>query len=330
MERSHRVAGLTYAAQLVAIVAAIVALGAPAVRASETQQVAQAASALVHIRVGGQATDDITPVLYAVRAGLFRKAGLDVDLQHGDNSSAVAAAIVGGTFDIGKVQTTSIIRAHEKGVPLTIIAPAAIYDAKTPMGGLLVAKTTEIRTSADLAGKRIGVITLGGTMRIAVDAWMVRHGGDPKQLIYTELPVPACFEALKKNRVDMCEIVYPALAAALESPDVKLFPAYSAVAPLFAFSAWVSSTDWASKNPEAARTFARVIAEAATYTNAHPQETAQMLSDYTSVPLDEIRSMPRTKAGVAINVASVQAIIETSVKAGVIPQSFPAGEIIIH
>ena len=50
----------------------------------------------VHLRLASAPDDDATPILYAQSAGLFRAAGLDVDLTAAGSGSAVAAAGAGG------------------------------------------------------------------------------------------------------------------------------------------------------------------------------------------------------------------------------------------
>src|SRR5215469_2461454 len=108
---------------------------------------------LVTLRLSDSPVDDCMPVLYAQRAGLFAQAGLDVTLTRANSGPAIAAAVVGGALDIGDANIASIITAHTKGVPLVIVAPAAIYDPKTPDAVLLVANSSPIRTARDLLGK---------------------------------------------------------------------------------------------------------------------------------------------------------------------------------
>src|SRR5579863_6587500 len=90
---------------------------------------AQTPAAPATLRLASAPDDDVTPVLYAQHAGLFRAAGIDVVITPLANGAAVAAAVAGGSVDVGKSSTMSLINAHARGVPLTIVAPSGFYDA---------------------------------------------------------------------------------------------------------------------------------------------------------------------------------------------------------
>jgi ABC-type nitrate/sulfonate/bicarbonate transport system substrate-binding protein len=46
-------------------------------------------------------SDDVTPALYALQSGLFRKYGLDVDVEQMNSGAAIMSAAVGGSIQIG-------------------------------------------------------------------------------------------------------------------------------------------------------------------------------------------------------------------------------------
>src|SRR5215469_16938963 len=80
--------------------------------------VASAQPALTTVKVGLVPSDDITPVLYAVRSGMFKKVGLDVQLFPASSGTAVAQAVIGGSYEIGKSSLVSLMNAHLRGLPL--------------------------------------------------------------------------------------------------------------------------------------------------------------------------------------------------------------------
>src|SRR3974390_148321 len=94
--------------------AAAAALAVPA-RRTEAQ-------GLKTVRVGMSLTEGITPVLYAIRTGAFKDAGLDVQLVIGNNGAAQTAAVLGGSLDIAAASLLSVFNAHLRGVPLRVIA----------------------------------------------------------------------------------------------------------------------------------------------------------------------------------------------------------------
>src|ERR1700686_3804549 len=74
------------------------------------------AQGLTVLRLAAAPGDDITPILYGQSAGIFKSAGLEVQLQALGSGSATAAAVAGGAIDIGKSSITTLISAHARGV----------------------------------------------------------------------------------------------------------------------------------------------------------------------------------------------------------------------
>jgi ABC-type nitrate/sulfonate/bicarbonate transport system substrate-binding protein len=56
------------------------------------------------IRAAASLDDDATPYLYAMAGGVFKKYGLDAHVERAASGAAVAASILGGAFEIGKVE----------------------------------------------------------------------------------------------------------------------------------------------------------------------------------------------------------------------------------
>ena len=318
------------ALRLAACIAAVAFWPWTAAPAAVANAIAQAAPAgLVPVRVVTTPNDDVTPLLYAVKTGLFEKAGLDVQILRGPTSgAAVAAAVLGGTYDIGKSSISTIFDAHIKGLPFTIVAPAAVYDGRQPFGGLIVAKSSPIQTGKDLDGKVVGLASLSDITGIATDSWTDKSGGDRHTLHYVELPMIAMAAAIASGRIDAGEVVYPPLASALATGNVRLIPVLTAIAPTFLLSAWVARSDWANAHRDTVKTFYRVLTQAAAYANSHHDETAPMTSEFTSTPLSIIASMPRVENGVALRASQVQPVIDAAARDQTIPHAFAAQEIL--
>jgi NitT/TauT family transport system substrate-binding protein len=289
---------------------------------------AQTKPGMVTLRIAAIPNDDMTSVLYAWKSGMFAKAGLDVQIDKASSGAAVATALIGGTYDIGKSSITPIFDAYEKGLPFTIVACAAIYDAKEPYGGMVVAPDSPIKTGKDLNGKIVGVNSLNDIGKVAIDAWMSSTGGDPKTLKYLELPMSASPPALAQKRIDAGQMTNPPLAAALLAHQVKMIPAYTAVAPRFLFSVWFTTKDYAAKHPEVVKTFASVVSRAAKYVNTHHQQTVEMVSQWTGIAPETVATMPRVENGEALVPAQLQPVIDATVRDGVIKKAFPAADIL--
>ena len=288
------------------------------------------AAALPVVRVATTANDEVTALLYAVQTGLFSRAGLDVRIERQSNGGAVAAALIGGSYQIGKVSVTALFNAHAKGLPLTIVAPAAMYDSRLPFTQVIVAKDSAIDDASDLNGKTIGVDSLNGIGRVACDTWMRVRGGAPQSVHYLEMPFSIAEDAVEGHRVDAyCTLVEPYLSKALASGKVRAFPAaVAAIAPKFMYTAWVANSDWAAAHPAILQTFVKVLAGAAQYTNAHPNATTSMVAGFTGLPLATVQHMIRVTSGTSLKPSDLQPAIDAAVQDGLIARAFPASTLI--
>jgi len=284
---------------------------------------------LTTLIVGATLVDDVSPLVYAEKTGMFRREGLDVQIVAANNGAAMASAVLSGAYQIGKAAVITAFTAHARGVPLILIAPGGVYDSRNPYALLVVPIDTNYRTAKDLDGKTIAVPSLHEFNQVVISAWVDEHGGDSRTLRFVELPISATPAALAEHRVDASVLLYPALGTALDSGKVRvLAPVLNGIAPRFLLSAWFSSKEWADQHPDLVGKFARVLETAAAYTNNHHAETAPMIAEITGIPLTTVEHMVRTTCATSLNANEIQPVIDAAAKYGAIPQAFPARELL--
>lgn len=277
------------------------------------------------LRLASAPDDDVTPALYADEAGLFRREGLDVRIQASNSGAAVAAAVAGGSMDIGKSSVMSLISAHRRGLPFVLILPAAIYTSDDPVVGMLVAKDSAIRTPRDLNGKTIAVPALGDLYSIANAAFIDQHGGDSKTIRYIEMPTSASPQAIIDKRIDAATMTTPLLVSALDTGKLRVLGhPFDAISKRFIQAAWFTTRDFLQKNRDTVDRFVSVMRAASTYANAHHPETARVLAKFTKEDPAMIARMPRTTFGGALDPALLQPVIEVAAKYKAIPVVFDA------
>jgi NitT/TauT family transport system substrate-binding protein len=284
---------------------------------------------LTTLIVGATLVDDVSPLVYAEKTGMFRREGLDVQIAAASNGASMASAVLSGAYQIGKAAVITAFTAHAHGVPLVLIAPGGVYDSKNPYALLVVPTDSTYRSAKDLNGKLIAVPSLHEFNQVVISAWVDQNGGDSRTLRFVEVPISATPAALAEHRVDASVLLYPALGVALDSGNVRvLAPVLNGIAPRFLLSAWFTSKDWAAQHPDLVAKFARVLAASAAYTNVHHAETAPMIADITGIALATVQRMVRTNCATSLNVADIQPVIDAAAKYGAISQAFPARELL--
>lgn len=302
-------------------VRALVALGALAGGSTSTAQSAPV------LRVATSPSDTFAEALYAQGAGFFKDAGLNVELVSLSNSGSLAAAVAGGAIDIGLGNPIAVASARAQGLPLSVIAPSALFLAKAPATVLIVAKNSTLTSAKDLEGKTVGAIEVRGTQQASIREWMSKNGADPSGVKFVELPFTTMAAMVNQNRVDAAMIGEPALSAA--KPLVRIFASpYEAVAPEWDLAVWFANAGWLQKNRVTARTFVAVMSRTATWANAHQAETGAMLQKVLPLSDDVIAKMTRAQYGVKLDPQYMQPILDTAAKYGILKAPVDAKDLI--
>jgi NitT/TauT family transport system substrate-binding protein len=283
---------------------------------------------LEKLRLTGVPTDDMTPVYWAIKNGLYQKAGIDLEVVPATSGSTATTAVVSGTYPMGKTSPVAALVAHLRGLPIAIIGNGPMWEAKNPFTLTLVANDSGIKSAADLNGKTIATAGLNDLASLGVVAWVDKNGGDSKSLKWVEIPNSAQAAAVIEHRVAACTMNEPAITAAVEGGKMHVFAAgFSAIAQYFPTGVYIANGDYYASHADLVKRWMRTTYEAAAYTNTHKSETEAMMSDITKIPLAVFQKMPRVNDATSTDPALIQPLIDTAAKYSFLSRSFPAREV---
>jgi NitT/TauT family transport system substrate-binding protein len=259
---------------------------------------------------------------------MFRRAGMDVVVSTANYGTQVAAAVAGGSIEIGQSNIMSLCAAYERGLPFALIAGAGLYSSAKPTSMMIVEKNSPLKTAADLNGKTVSVNGLKSITQVSVLAWADQNGGDSTKIKFVEMPFAEMEPALASGRVDAALLADPdatnALAAGHSRPFTK---AFDAIGTQFLIGGWFAKTDWIAANTETVKKFAAVMREAALWANkpVNYKQSAAILEKYTKV---SVGAANRISFADHLDPALIQPNIDVAAKYGVLKASFPAAKII--
>jgi NitT/TauT family transport system substrate-binding protein len=288
------------------------------------------AQTLDPVRFGSVGVEEAAVVYYAQEKGLFKQAGLNVDLSMFPNGGSVTQGMLGGAIDCGVTNSGSMSSAHVRGLPLSLVACGALYSQASPIAHLVVNKTLGIRSAKDLSGKTLAVSTLRDMIQATGMQWIDRNGGDSKTVNFVEIPMPQHDAAINAKRVDGSIMVEPIYSQArLDVAQMGL--TYAAVnnGKPFQTLGIAANRDWATKNPAIAKKVQSAIPAAAVWANnaGNREECVQLLIKLTKVEVSAIRSYPRLAFAERNDPAYVQPVIDLMTKYGILPSRFSASEL---
>lgn len=287
---------------------------------------ATTAQQLTTIRFTATSSDDLVPFWYAQSSGLFKAAGLDVQVTTVNTGAIVTQAIIGGAADIGRSSPSVLLAAHIRGIPFVLLAPGAVHKrGEISNAAIVVAPNSPIKSLLDLQGKTVSCTAIGDVGYLGLRALIDAQGGDSSTVKWIEIPVSAVAPALEQGRIDAGLSVEPFMTRDVAGGKVRLLVDMLNGYPGSVLQgAYFSMRAWAQANPDAVARFARVMRQASVYTNAHVAETAPLVVANTGLDADVVAKMHRTTMALTLDPAQVQPLIDVAAKYKAIPQGFDA------
>ncbi|MEU6347766.1 ABC transporter substrate-binding protein [Streptomyces sp. NPDC047072] len=238
------------------------------------------------VRVAALPLSDCAMLYIAQERGLFKKEGLDVRIQQIQQSLQALPALSKGQIDmVASANYVTYFQAQDQGT-LDIRIVAEAIRAAPHMMDVLVPKDSDIKTLADLAGRKLAVNVLNNVQSLTFNEILEKQGVAAP--VYRQIPFPQMGAALEKGQVDAVHAVEPfdssiqdELGARVlvdgDSPPVQGIP----------LSGYITTSRFAGKNAETLAAFQRAIRAAVKLADADPSLVRNVLPTYTKVTKEQ-------------------------------------------
>ncbi|KRB93546.1 ABC transporter substrate-binding protein [Noviherbaspirillum sp. Root189] len=254
--------------------------------------------------VGYTAVTAFAALYVAKEQKIFDKHGLDVTPQLVALSGVLPAALQSDSIQVGASATPVLIQAADSGMDLVAFANASVNARPATEVGLIVRTGANIRSAQDLAGKKIGVPGLNAALHIMARQWLAGKGVDPKKVSFTEIAFPQMNDVLKAGTVDAVMTADPFLLRILQAGTGSLLAYVMQELPEgFSQVLYMTTREWAGRNPVALRAFRDALKEAERHALAHPEQARQAIGKYVRVPPEVLASLqiPKLKTEIEPN-----------------------------
>lgn len=233
---------------------------------------------------------DCAMLYIAQDRGLFKKEGLDVRVQQVQQSIQALPALAKGQVNmIASANYVTFFQAHEKGT-LDIRIVAEAIRAAPHMMDVLVSKDSDIKSPADLAGRKVAVAVLNNVQSLTLDEILEKQGvGRP---VYRQITFPQMGAALEKGQVDAVHAVEPYNTAIQDELRAKVV-VDGAAAPVesIPLSGYITTRQYAEGNKKTLAAFQRAVKAAATIAAKDPSAVRKVLPTYTKVTAEQAKSI---------------------------------------
>jgi sulfonate transport system substrate-binding protein len=288
---------------------------------------AEAQTTIKEIRVGYQKTGVL--VIARQQAVLERRfAGQKIGIKWIEFTSGppLLEAMSTGSVDLGAVGDTPPIFAQAANANIVYVAGSPITNGQ----GILVPANSNIRTIADLKGKRVG-FTKGTSAHNVVIATLEKAGLTYDDITPVYLTPPDAGPAFANGSIEAWAIWDPYFAIGEKRQNGRILINAHEVAKTNSF--YLANRDFANTHVRETREVIDGLAEAARWAEANRAEVANALAAVTGVPL-EVQTVAANRASFLIGpvtdeiVTTQQAVADRFHKLGLIPKPIAVRDIV--
>jgi NitT/TauT family transport system substrate-binding protein len=200
----------------------------------------------------------------AADRGLFKKYGLDVELDKVKSGTEAIAFLNQGSVDIGGIAiVTSLWNSWNRGLDIRVVAPGGLEPMNNSPTNLLVSsKAAGVKSIADLKGKKVGVAGGPGSGgEYLASKALERAHLTIRDVDLVNIGNPDIPAALASGSVDAAIAGPPFSEQALNSGAAKVLA--TDLTPGLMTVAFVGSGKFIKERPEAAKRFVLALTEAA-------------------------------------------------------------------
>lgn len=226
-------------------------------------------------------------VEFGIDQGFFEREGLAVTVSPGEGGAANVPKLVSGEVQFAGSNVVSVLQAHAKGLPLTMVASGTAGTDNVEHGyqSIMVPGDSDVSSLSDLSGKTVAVNTLDNIDEVLFKAALDESGVDPASVDLVETPFPQMPVSLQGGEIDAVRIIEPfATQAANNGARFLKGGTAGAVKPGLQIGAYVTTISYFEQHPEAVRSFVAGVEATARAIDENPQEFRDFLVEYADTP----------------------------------------------
>ena len=272
------------------------------------------------LKVGVIPIADVAPLYVGIKQGFFKQENLNVQPQLAEGGATITAQVVSGDLQVGFSNTTSLIIAASKKLPVQIVAQGVqgASSEDKAWDAVLSKKGSPVTDPKALEGKTVSVNNLNNVGPLTINNAMEKAGADFKKVKYVEVPFPDANGALDTGRIDAAWVVEPFVSQGTAQGAKQVLHPFESMGPNFTVATYFTTKQYSAKNKDVLDRFVRAINKSLTYSQSHPDVVRQVVPTYTKIPKPVAAKMLLPQWGADLNRPTIQQTVDLSQKYGFI------------
>ena len=290
------------------------------------------APAPVTLKVGVIPIADVAPLYLGMDKGFFEEEDLTLEPQLAEGGAAIVPSVISGDYQIGFSNTTSLIIAGSKGLPIQIVSQGVLGGTgpDDAWDGVIVPEGSDVEDVGGLEGKTVAVNTLNNVSQVVINTALDEAGADYTKVKYVEVPFPDMNAALESGRVDAAFQVEPGYSGGLAAGSTNILNAYEAMAPNYTVATYFASEQYIAENRDVVDRFVRAMQKSLDYAASNDDEARAIVATYTEIPQEviDVMNLPVWKAD--LNEPTIEQTVEAASRYGFIEEPPSLDELILR
>ena len=233
------------------------------------------------VNIGYLPTDHEAALFVANATGMYKDAGMNVELYEYNNGGDLMSAMVSGDLDVGYVGITPVINSMSKGVPIKIVAGVQNE------GSGLLSHSSSIKSITDLKGKTVATPGEASIQNVLLKYELKKNGLSTSDIESPSMKVPSMNDALRTKSIDAMLTYEPYVTISKEVNNQTLVKSSGDILPDHPCCVVVMNEKFLSAHTDKAKKILDIHKKATDKIKANPEGMVQYLPPHI-VPNPEI------------------------------------------
>jgi NitT/TauT family transport system substrate-binding protein len=280
-----------------------------------------ASAGLRKVRVAALPISETAALWGGIKAGIFRKQGLEVEVLPAQGGAQAIPALINGDIDFAIGQPFGPFRADLQNLGVVIVGNyASSYADGDDINAVVASAKSGITRPAQLAGRKVSVNSLGAAGDVTIMAAVEKDGGDPAKVEFVEVAFPDAPAQLQAGTIDAAWVTEPFITQLRERGDKLVVAPYQATIPGLTTLTTITSSKLKESDAALVADFSTAMKETLTWAKEPTNEASlrQAIKDNLKLP-DPVADSVRLPAfGWELDRAGLEQLASLAQKYGVL------------
>lgn len=281
----------------------------------------QASGEVRQVRVAALPITETAALWGGIKAGIFAKHGLGVEVLPAQGGAQAIPALINGDIDFAVGQPFGPFRADLQNLGVVIVGNyASSYAEGDDINAVVASAASGISRPAQLAGRKVAVNSLGAAGDVTIMAAVEKDGGDPSTIKFVEVAFPDVPAQLEAGNIDAAWVPEPFVTQLRGRGDKLVVEPYQATIPGLATLTTITAAKLRESDGALVADFSAAMKETLQWAQdpANEEAVRQAIKDNLELPDAVADSVRLPRFGWEVDRASLESLATLAQKYGVL------------